>query len=54
MDDTKDAGREPEPATTYDSDMAAASGRKPNQDDLQANIELMKRWATERPLKVHP
>jgi len=54
MDDTKDAGREPEPAATYDSDMAAAGGRKPNQDDLQANIELMKRWATERPLKVHP
>lgn len=54
MEESNDLGRKPEPSTTYDSDMAAASGRKPNQDDLQANIELMKRWATERPLKLYP
>jgi arylsulfatase A-like enzyme len=53
MEKTGDVGREPESASRYESDMAAASaGPAENKARLQ-NIELMKRWATERPMKVH-
>jgi arylsulfatase A-like enzyme len=58
MEATGDQGRQPESATQYDSDMDAvdpAGGNKvPKAGPAAATIELMKRWATERPLKVEP
>ena len=58
MAETRDQGREPEPGATYDSDMnatdPAGGGKPPKADSGAANIELMKRWRTERPMKVNP
>jgi arylsulfatase A-like enzyme len=46
---TGDRGREPESPAMYDSDMAVyrGRGRGPAAGELDANIELMKRWAQE-------
>ena len=58
MTETKDQGREPESEATYDSDMdatdPAGGGKPPKAGAGAATIELMKRWRTERPLKVNP
>jgi arylsulfatase A-like enzyme len=48
--ETGDMGRQPEPEAMYDSDMAVYRGRPGRARDnaaraLDANIELMKRWA---------
>ena len=50
--DTRDAGRQPEPATMYDSDMAVYLGgrrRAPGDapSETERNIALMKQWASE-------
>ena len=47
---TGDLGRTPEAAERYDSDMEVYLGRRPNRkgtSELERNIELMKRWASE-------
>jgi len=47
---TGDLGRTPESAERYDSDMEVYLGRRPNRkgsSELERNIELMKRWASE-------
>lgn len=44
MEQTNDHGRTPEHESSYDSDMAANLGRKPNPE-IQKNIVLMKQWA---------
>ncbi len=50
---TNDRGRQPEPESMYDSDMAVYLGEQGGQkpggqvDVLRKNIELMKRWAKE-------
>ena len=58
MEETKDQGREPEAEATYDGDMnatdPAGGGKPPKAGPGAANIELMKRWRTERPIKVNP
>ncbi len=58
MEETKDQGRQPEPEAQYDSDMQATDpaggGKPPSAGPGAVNIELMKRWRAERPLKVHP
>ena len=58
MEETKDQGREPEAEATYDSDMNAADpaggSKPPKAGPGAANIELMKRWRTERQMKVNP
>ncbi len=58
MTETKDQGRLPESVAQYDSDMDAvdpAGGNKaPKAGPAAATIDLMKRWATERPMQVQP
>lgn len=47
---TNDLGRKPEPMAMYDSDMTVylgGGGKKANNDELERNIELNKRWAKE-------
>jgi arylsulfatase A-like enzyme len=48
-EETNDLGRQPEPATMYDSDMAVYLGSKSAVQDevLKKNIALMKQWARE-------
>ena len=47
--DTHDRGQDPEPAAQYESDMEAYLGGKPagRNPEIEQNIALMKRWATE-------
>jgi arylsulfatase A-like enzyme len=49
MEETNDRGRQPEPATMYDSDMAVYLGTKADGQTavLRKNIALMKQWAAE-------
>jgi hypothetical protein len=56
MTETKDKGREPEPAAMYDSDMAVYLRERPvnGNSGLAENIRLMKNWAREKPMKVAP
>jgi arylsulfatase A-like enzyme len=56
MEKTDDQGRLPEPAAMYDSDMAVYVGGRAGKGNSQTerNIEMMKKWETERPMKVKP
>ncbi len=58
MEETKDQGRVPELEAHYDSDMAAndpaGGGKAPNSGNGAENISLMKRWRSEKPLKLNP
>ena len=53
MTKTNDKGRVPESVAMYDSDMAAYLGKNGN-GEIEQNIKLMKKWATEKPIKVNP
>ena len=49
MAETSDKGRQPEPPAMFDSDMAAylAGLKGARKEEVQGNIEQMKRWAGE-------
>ncbi|HWL73432.1 MAG TPA: hypothetical protein VNQ74_06140, partial [Burkholderiaceae bacterium] len=51
MEESRDLGRQPEPEAMYDSDMAVYLGgrnmRPAKRSELEENIALMKRWASE-------
>jgi arylsulfatase A-like enzyme len=57
MEKTNDHGRTPEAEAMYDSDMAArdpaGGARAPGEGPGAENVKLMKRWATEKPMRVH-
>lgn len=56
MEQTNDRGRKPEPKEMYDSDMAArdpaGGANAPGEGAGAENVKLMKRWATEKPMRV--
>lgn len=56
MEKTNDHGRKPEAESMYDSDMAArdpaGGANAPGEGPGAENVKLMKRWATEKPMRV--